>query len=69
MTQRTCPECGRVVETRVNRLKIETWPNHHVVSLSQTRGTERVRVWQENSTRPPGNCDWEIQCPMSGCPV
>ena len=67
--KRTCPECGRTVETRVNRFKVECWPPHNLARLSGQRQAEVNRILASNRTRQPDYHDWEIQCPRSGCPV
>lgn len=66
---RTCPECGRELETRINKLEVEVWPMHKVVTLNGKRLGELGVIYAENSQRPPGERDWELDCPLSCCPI
>ena len=67
--KRTCPECQRELETRVNRLGVEMWPTHNFASLNKANAEEYNRILHENRDREVGRRDWEVRCNLSSTPV
>lgn len=64
-TTRTCPECGRTLETTINRFGVEMWPQHKYGSIYKDRSAS----WENNANREPGKRDWEVPCQNSAQPV
>ena len=54
---RTCPECGRRLETCINRWKVEMWPAHKAAAYA-----DRTMDYEANIDRPAGWRDNEVQC-------
>lgn len=61
---RTCPECGRWVQTYLNRFGVEMWQRHMHATYSD--GT--MNYWS-NADREVGRRDNEVPCRNSAQPV
>jgi hypothetical protein len=35
MTKRTCPACGRLLETKLGKFDVEVWPQHKMAKIYQ----------------------------------
>jgi hypothetical protein len=67
---RTCPICGRVLDTRPQgRYKIECWPRHMLAAYG--RETTAQQMARQGLTRYENRgalADNELPCPNSGAP-
>lgn len=61
---RTCPECGRTLNTTVNRFGVEMWPQH----MHATYGDKTMSYW-DNVDREDFRKDNKVPCPNSAQPV
>ena len=66
---RRCPECGRMLETNINAMKIEMWPQHNAARLTGQGPQHEKDVVAANRGRAQGMTDWEQPCFNSSTPV
>lgn len=69
--QRTCPECGRTLNTRIGKFEIEVWPRHKMATAWTKSGMPSEATGKDFA--PGANYSaamtHEIDCPNSGQPV
>ena len=69
MTTRVCPECGRTLETHLNRWRVEMWPQHNIATISNKRLDEALEIFERDKGAAPGFHAWESRCVNSAQPV
>ena len=67
--RRVCPECGRELETCYNKLHIEMWPAHRVLSATDMTVEEYIKAYRSFERLGLSHDEIVRQCLNSATPV